>query len=195
MAASPRRRGERGGESGAPGREVETGWGGESGAPGREVETGWGGAGRVSILAEGDLGVGEGGEFVTVVTAVRKVVTTLCSFSSRTPASSFFFLTKLHILTLRITIHHYMALTGRARNIRNIGAQLHKTTRWSKLMKMLKITNGTIRRSFIRRQPGFEIAASAIFKGLDEGAIQLMPRGWLSRRSIWKMHKRYRAEL
>jgi hypothetical protein len=85
-----------------------------------------------------------------------------------------------------------MALNSRARNI---GPQLHNTTRWSKLVKMLKITKEIIHRSIIRRQPGFEIAASAIFKGLDEGAIQLMPHGWLSRRSIWKMHTRCRVEL
>jgi hypothetical protein len=48
------------------------------------------------------------------------------------------------------------------------------------MKKMLKITDGTIRRPFIHRQPGLEIAASAVFKGLDNGAIQLMPRRWLS---------------
>jgi hypothetical protein len=45
------------------------------------------------------------------------------------------------------------------------------------MKKMLKITNGTIRRSFIHRQRRLEIAASAVFKGLDRSAIQLMPSG------------------
>jgi hypothetical protein len=63
------------------------------------------------------------------------------------------------------------------------------------MKKTLKITDGTTRRSFIRRQLGLEIAASVVFKGLERGAIQLMPRGWFSQRSIWNMHTRCRVKL
>jgi hypothetical protein len=63
------------------------------------------------------------------------------------------------------------------------------------MKKMLKITNGTTRRSIICRQIGFEVAASAVFKGLANGAIQLMPRECFSQRSIWNMHTRCGAEL
>jgi hypothetical protein len=48
------------------------------------------------------------------------------------------------------------------------------------MKKMLKITNETIHRLFIRRHPGLEIAVFVVFKGHDKGAIQLMLRGWLS---------------
>jgi hypothetical protein len=51
------------------------------------------------------------------------------------------------------------------------------------MKKMSKITNGTIPRSFIRQQLGLEIAASAVFKSLDKGVFQLMPRGWFSHQS------------
>jgi hypothetical protein len=48
------------------------------------------------------------------------------------------------------------------------------------MKKMLKITDGTTRRSFIHRQLGLEIAASVVFKGLERDVIQLVPRGWFS---------------
>jgi hypothetical protein len=47
-------------------------------------------------------------------------------------------------------------------------------------------------RSFIRRQHGLDIAASAVFEGLHHAPYQLMPRGWLSQRFIWRMHLRLR---
>jgi hypothetical protein len=56
--------------------------------------------------------------------------------------------------------------------------------------KILKTTIGVKQRSFVRQQPGLELAAIVIFEGLLCAPYQLMLRGWLFQWSFWHMHLR-----